>query len=147
VALARDLMTPKPVTLESSTTILEAVDTFIKKKYSSVPILTTMGDVGGQLTEMVMVRILVLAQLQPDKYKKLVNCLDLLEPAIFVKDDETIAMVIKAMLKSTSRRVLVQGDGRQIKGIISPKDLLRMLMSGDSAASSVRAEIVKMNKP
>src|ERR1700722_17076985 len=107
-------MTPKPITLESSTDIMDAVKLFMEKKISSVPVNTTMGEVAGQLTELVLVRILVLHQLQPDKYKKLVNCTELLEPAHFVTPNESISNVIKTIMKSPSRRVLVKSDGRQI---------------------------------
>ena len=141
--LAKDIMTAKPITVESSTSIGDAVKIFLDNKISSVPVMTTMKEIAGQLTELVLVRILVLHQLQPEKYKQLVNCIDLLEPAAFVDPEATIATVIKAIIKSPSRRVLIKSDGRQIVGIISPKDLLRLLMSGKSEVKIVQEEIVK----
>jgi CBS domain-containing protein len=144
VALAKDVMTPHPIVLESSTLISDAVAKFAEKKISSVPVMTTMGEVAGQLTELVMVRALVLNQLQPEKYKQLHHCTELLEPALFVSPQATITEVIKALMKSPSRRVLVRADGRQIMGIISPKDLLRVLMNGQEVSASVKAEIGKL---
>ncbi len=90
-----------------------------------------MGEIAGQMTEIIMVCILVLHQLQPDRYKKLSNCLELLDPVQFVAPDDSISDVIKAMVKSVSRRVLVKADGRKLLGIISPKDLLTPLLMGD----------------
>src|SRR5699024_8048776 len=102
VTLAKDVMTAKPIVLESSTDIMAAVEIFSKNKISSVPVMTTMGEVAGQLTELVMVRVMVLFQLQPEKYKKLVNCTDLLEPAYFVSPNDNITTVIKTIMKSPS---------------------------------------------
>ena len=123
---------------------MDAVATFTKNKFSSVPVMTTMGDIAGQLTELVMVRILVLHQIQPDKYKKLVNCTELLEPAFFVEPNDPITTVIRSIMKSPSRRVLVKSDGRQIMGIISPKDLLRLLLANSPEAKAIQDEIQKL---
>jgi CBS domain-containing protein len=141
---AKDVMTAKPVILESSTMIQEAADVFGQRKFSSVPVMTTMGDVAGQLTELVLLRAIVLNQVQPEKYKQLLHCIDILEPATFVAPTASITEVIKALMKSTSRRVLVKSDGRQILGIISPKDLLRLLMAGRDPAKALQAEIEKL---
>lgn len=144
MSVAKDVMTAKPITLESSTSILDAVATFTKNKFSSVPVMTTMGEIAGQLTELVMVRALVLHQIQPEKYKKLVNCTDLLEPAFFAEPNDSISTVIKTMMKSPSRRVLIKSDGRHVMGIISPKDLLRHLMSDSPEAKAIQEVIKKM---
>ena len=141
MVLAKDIMTPKPITLESSTSIKEAVEIFSAKKFSSVPVTTSMGEIAGQLTELALVRALVLHQIQPEKYKQLVHCLEMLEEAFFVAPTDSVTTIIKTILKSPSRRVLVKSDGRQILGIISPKDMLKFLTSGDPTAKSLQAEI------
>lgn len=141
--LAKDIMTPKPICMESSTAIPEAILLFTEKKISSVPVMTTMGEVAGQLTELVMMRIFVLHQLQPDKFKRLNDCLEMLEPARFVAPTDTMTTVIKAIMGSESRRILVKSDGRQILGIISPKDLLRQLIEGKEGAKTIQSAIQK----
>jgi CBS domain-containing protein len=146
VALAKDVMTAKPIVLLSSTTITEAVDTFTKHKFSSVAVVTSMGEIAGQLTELVLVRAIVLSQLQPEKFRQLVHCTDLLEPAFAVEPGDSIATVIKTLMRSPSRRVLVLNSGRKIIGIISPKDLMRVLTSGESEAQSLKTEIGKLGE-
>jgi predicted transcriptional regulator len=143
-ATAETLMTPNPIVLESSMSIQEAVDVFTKHKISSAPVNTTMGDVGGQLTELVLVRALVLHQLQPEKFQKLAHCTDFLEEAVFVQPKDSITVVMKALLKSSSRRVLVKSEGRKIFGIISPKDMLRALVQGHPEAKAMTTEIAKL---
>jgi predicted transcriptional regulator len=146
VATAKDLMTAKPSTLESSTTISDAVALFAEKKFSSVPVVSSMGEVAGQLTELVMVRALVMHQLQPEKFSKLAHCADLLAPAYFVEPGDSITTVIKAIIKSPTSRVLVRSQGAQILGIISPKDLLKMLSSGSTteASKSIQTAMEKL---
>jgi CBS-domain-containing membrane protein len=144
LATAADIMTKAPMTLVSSTTIVDAVKLFVDKKFSSVPVITSTKETAGQLTELVLVRILVLHQLQPEKYKQLANCLDLLETPTFVAPTDNVATIMKAIMKSTSRRVLVQNNAGKIEGIISPKDLLRNLMAGNDTAKTIQAEVQKI---
>jgi len=141
---AKDIMTEKPVILESSTPILEAVNIFIQRKFTSVPVMTTMGDVAGQLTEAILLRALVLHQLQPTKFKILNDCLDMMEKIVYVSSEATVPTIIQAVYKSPTRRVLVKNDGRTILGIISPKDLLDLLLKGNAEAEAVRNEINKL---
>ncbi len=143
---AEQLMTANPIVLESSMSIQEAVEIFSKHKISSAPVMTSMGEVGGQLTELVLVRALVLHQLQPDKYQKLAQIQELLETSVFVEPRDSISAVMKALLKSSSRRVMVKSAGRKIFGIISPKDMLRVLIAGtpSAAADDVKNEIAKL---
>lgn len=143
MASAKDWMTSDPVTLESSTDIPAAVTLFVSKKITSVPLIDTMGEVVGQLSELVLVRILVMYQLQPNKFSKLAHCIDLLETPIFVDPNDSISVVLKAILKSPSRRVLVRSAGRKIHGIISPKDLLRVLTDG-SATTAIQTAVKKL---
>lgn len=143
---ASDVMTPNPITLDSSTAILDAVKLFIEKKISSVPVFSTMGDIAGQLTELVLVRIMVMYQLQPEKYSKLAHCVELLEPAHFADPTDSITTVLKTIIKSPSRRVLVRSNGRKILGIISPKDLLKVLMADSADAKSIQTAIGAIGK-
>lgn len=141
---AKDVMTAKPIVLESSTQITEAAEIFTKRKFSSVPVMTNTKEVAGQLTELVLLRALVLHRLQPDKYKQLVHCADMLEPALFVAPTDPISEVIKTLMKSTSRRVLVKDGAGHVTGIISPKDLLKLLSAGSDHVEKLHAEVAKL---
>ena len=142
MALAKDVMTANPICLTSATTIPEAVEVFVNKKITSVGVYNTMGEVVGQLTELILVRILVLHQIQPEKYSKLAHCLDFLDDAVFVAPSDPITTVLKALMKSSSRRVLVRSEGRKIQGIISPKDILKTLMADSPDAKAVQNAVI-----
>jgi CBS domain-containing protein len=145
MATAKDVMTANPITLESATDITAAIELFTSRKITSVPVIDTMGNVAGQLSELVLVRILVMHQLQPGKYSKLAHCSDFLEEAFFVEPKDAISTVLKTIQKSPSRRVLVRSDGRKIHGIISPKDLLRALTEGNQPeTAAIQSAVEKM---
>jgi len=143
MATAKEIMSDKVITLTASTDILDAVEVFNNKKFSSVPVTTVTGEIAGQLTEIVLVRLLVMHQVQPDKYKKLAHCLEFLEPAVFVEPADPIAVVIKAVMSSSSKRVVVSMDKCKCLGIISPKDLIRALAAGDKTAQAVQKAVEK----
>jgi predicted transcriptional regulator len=147
VITARDVMTPDPIVLESSMAILDVVELFTKNKISSAPVQSTLGDIAGQLTELALVRALVLHQLQPHKYSKVAHCMELLEEGVFVDPKDSITAVIKAMIKSPTQRILVKSEGRKIFGIISPKDMMRVLLQGKQEESqAMQTEIGKLGE-
>ena len=144
MATAKDVMTADPVVLESSALITDAVALFKKHRISSAAVQSTMGDIVGTLTELGLVRALVLNQLQPEKYSKLAHCMELLTNATFCEPKDSITHVIKCMIKSPTQRVLVKSDGRKVLGVISPKDMLRVLLGGEEEAHAVQSEIGKL---
>lgn len=141
---AKDFMTPDPIVLESSATITEVVELFGSKKIASAPVRTSMGEYAGTLTELTLVRILVLHQLQPEKYKKLAHRLDFLEPLVFVNQTDPFADVLKAILKAPNHRLFVKEKNNHICGVISPKDLLRVLMTETMEADTIKHEVKKL---
>jgi CBS domain-containing protein len=143
MATAKDIMTPNPVTLLGSTDVQEAVKLFTSKKITSVPVIDATGEVAGQLTELCLVRILVMHQLQPAKFAKIAHCQSFLEEAFFVEPKDNVSVVLKAILKSPSRRILVRSDGKQIHGIISPKDLIRVLTAEASPETAATTSAVQ----
>lgn len=143
MACAKEIMTEKVTTLLSSTDILDAVAVFNSKKYTSVPVTTNTGEIAGLLTEIILVRMLVMHQVQPDKYKKIAHCLEFLETPVFIEPYDPMTVVIKAVMHSPSKRVVVSLDKFKILGIISPKDLIRALASGDKTAQSIQKEVEK----
>ncbi len=122
-------MTENPITLASSATIGEAVKLFTEKKISSVPVYAATGEIIGQLTDLGLVRALVLHQLQPEKYSRIAHCGDLLDPVTFVAPTDSIIVLMKAIMKSPNHRVLVRESGIRAIGIVSPKDLMIKLVT------------------
>lgn len=145
MAVAKDVMTAKILTLESSMDIPDVANFFMEKKVTSMPVLSAQKEVLGLLTEMALVRAIVLNQIQGDKYKKLAHCQDFLEEPCFVSPGDQMAKVISAMLASPSHRAIVINDREEPVGIISPKDLLRTLKGGQPAAQSIQKEVKKVD--
>lgn len=143
-AKAEEIMTKDPLGLESSTDIMKAVELFTSKKFTAVPVLSSLGEIVGMLTELGLVRIIVLHQVQPEKYKKLANCLEFLEPVEEVSPKDSMLEILQAMLKSRHRRILVKSDGRRVHGIISPKDLIKHLVEGSQTAKSIQEAVGKL---
>src|SRR6185437_4337156 len=139
------MMTVRPITIEASTMILDAAHIFQSKKISTVPVIGVDGSVFGLATEMGMVRAVVLHQLQPDHYKQMVHCKELLDPPSIVQANDSIATVVSAMMKCRNHRVLVRSGGPEIVGIISPKDLLKLLNTSGTVNSTLQAEIHRLN--
>jgi CBS domain-containing protein len=146
MATAKDIMTVDPIVLEASASITDVVDLFMKNKISTAPVQSTTGDIPKQLTELALVRAMVLHQLQPEKYSKLAHCMDLMSEGSFVAPNDSITTVIKAMIKAPTQRVLVKSEGRKILGIISPKDMMRVLLAGKSEGQAVQTEIGKLGE-
>ncbi|WP_413287941.1 HPP family protein [Bdellovibrio sp. HCB337] len=143
MAIAKEIMTDKVVTLPAATDITEAVEVFTTKKITSMPVTMVTGEIAGQLTEFVLVRLMVMHQAQPEKFKKLAHALEHLEQPVFVEPQDSVAVVLKAMMSSPIKRVIVSMDKCRVLGIISPKDLLRALAAGDKTAQVIQKEVQK----
>lgn len=138
---AKLIMTDKVTSLPASTDIFEAVELFMTKRFTSVPVTSGSGELAGQLTEVSLIKLLVLSKSQPEKYKKLAHCLDLLEKPVFVEPNDTVATVLKTVMQSPTKRVFVSMDRYKILGIISPKDLLKALSKNDKTAEVIQTQL------
>ncbi len=138
---AKAIMSDKVTTVPASMDIQEAVDIFLNKKFTSVPVMTAGGELAGQLTEVVLIKLLVLSKGQPEKYRKLAHCLELLEKPVFVEPTDSIPLVLKSIMQSQTKRVFVSMDQNKISGIISPKDLLKALSQNDKTATEIQSAL------
>jgi CBS domain-containing protein len=143
MANAKSMMSEKVTSIPSSTDISAAVEIFVSKKFTSVPVVSGTGEIAGQLTEIVLIRLLVLSKGQPEKYKKLAHCLDLLEKPVFVEPMDSLATVLKCVIQSASKRVFVSLDKMHILGIISPKDLLKALSESEKISQAIQSQLEK----
>ncbi len=141
VSNAKTIMSDKVVTVPASMDIQEAVEIFLNRKFTSVPVTTATGELAGQLTEVALIRLLVLSKEQPAKYKKLAHCLEHLEKPVFVEPNDSIPLVLKSILQSQTKRVFVSMDQNKIHGIISPKDLLKALSQNDKTAAEIQTAL------
>lgn len=132
---ARDLMTPDPIVVQTSDDPREIHRVFLEKRFTALPVGDQNGNIIGILSEMNLVKIMV--QFAVDgKSKKIGNYANHLESPVFVTESETLGNIVKAMVGSTTHRVLVRNKMEKVIGVISPKDLLRMLAGTKPAHSA-----------
>ncbi len=133
LSTAKQIMSNDPQTLLSTADPEEVLKMFIEKHFTSMPVLSPGGNVLGLLTELVLVKVVMQCR-QTKKGEKLANFQSSLIPPQFVNKDASLAEVIKAMMQSPTHRVLVQESTGRFIGVISPKDILKMLAVPGMAA-------------
>ena len=138
---AKDLMTPKPLTLQSGADLKDAIDLFLFSEIHCAPVITPVGDTLGMMTDHGLVKASLRLYLEAERYEKLSSHADVLEPCQFVEDDDPIQVVVTAVLKSVTRRVLVLNKQKRLIGIISPKDIVRYVTGEKKKSSELRASL------
>jgi PAS domain S-box-containing protein len=124
---ARAIMTPNPKHIQSGERLLDTISLFFQNNIHFAPVITPTGEILGLLSEVSLVKAALRHYLDPGKNEKVYAHRDLLEPVVYVQDNESIDDVVKAIMKSPSRRVLVRDFKDALCGIISPKDIIRFL--------------------
>lgn len=145
--IAKDLMTPKPITVLSSETIRDIAHTFIEKNISSAPIETPLGEVLGVISELSLSRALLREYLGDEAVKnQIFNHQDLFSLATFVQEDTPIVDVVNSILTSPDHKVFVLNNQERLTGVISPKDILCFLNGEDSKFIDLKSELEEANK-
>lgn len=124
---ARSIMTPDPKHIQSGDRLLDTIGLFFQNNIHYAPVITPANEVLGLLSEVTLVKAALRHYLDPGKNEKVYSHKDILDPAVYVQDNDSIDDVVKALMKSPSKRVLVKDFKGRLCGIISPKDILRFL--------------------
>lgn len=127
---ANELMTRNPKMIESSESLHTVVELFLKQGISSSPVISPAGELLGVLTEFSLVKAYMLYKLKFPSNDKIGHHVEMLDQPAFVSTTATLGEVMRELVKSPTRRLLVQDVKNKIVGIISPKDILRV-MEGD----------------
>lgn len=122
--IARDIMSKNPKSIGSGEELRNTIKLFLESTIHFAPVVTPMGEVLGVFSEYGLVRAALRHFLDNDNHEKIINHRDLLDEAVCVYEDDSLDEVIKAMMKTPTRRVLVVSVAGKLTGIISPKDLL-----------------------
>ncbi len=140
---ATEIMTKNPKFFYSSDLITHAVDVFLKHKVGVVPVLTPTHEILGAVTETSILKMALFAR---KKDEILLQHQELLEPitVIFERDDAN--QVVQALLKSVHHRVFVQDNSARICGVISPKDLLPVIIGASTDSETVQREVQRLRK-
>jgi predicted transcriptional regulator len=140
---AKDIMTPNPKYISSGEELYKTTELFFENNIHYAPIMTPNKEVLGLLSEMGLVKAALKRYLEPDSHEKVIHHKELFETAYFVEEADSLDQVIKAMTKSESRRVLVRNKLGYLVGIISPKDILRLVSGQQVKTTNLRYELDK----
>ena len=120
------LMTKDPIVIRSSSMPKDVLVIFLESKVSGLPVLNPSGAILGFLNEGALVKIL-LQQAKTKDVQPIARYENFFTKAPSVLPTDLLPAVIKAMFESPSNRVLVSDSAGKLVGIISPKDVLRLL--------------------
>lgn len=142
--VAKDLMTANPFSLSSKIGVQEAIKEMMAHKISTLPVLGENNLLMGQISEVVLLKAFILSSTKENANKTLGDYSDLFSKPTLVKESDPLDVVVKSILSSPFHRVLVVNANKQLKGIISPKDLLRFLMGETHESSTLSEELLIM---
>lgn len=137
---AKDIMTPNPISLILNQELGQAVQTMLENDISVAAVTTYDGNIAGQVSEVDVLRAYIISKGFPEK-KLLNDYRQVFKPADTVHETDSIDQVVKTLLKSSYNRVLVVTKGDRIRGIISPKDIIRGLMGEEHRSGSMLQEL------
>ena len=123
----QDIMTQKPVQIQTATEIKEALVIFSKNMITSAPVVSPMGEICGLLTDMILIKIFLAVNGKPGKHQ-IAQHLAALEKPVMVSEEDTVPNLLKAFFQAPSHRVLVLDQKQKICGIVSPHDLYPVLL-------------------
>lgn len=125
--VARDVMSPRLVTIAENTTLQQAVDDyFLRHDHAAFPVNDTDGDTLGILT------LRSVRQVPRDEWpvRQAWAVMTRLADACAVDADTPMDEALKLLTETEDQRVLVTEDGRVV-GIITPRDVARWVQRSE----------------
>lgn len=138
--IARDIMTRNPFALKSSMQVETAVQEMLTHHISSAPVLDGHQKLLGQVSEITLLKAYILSSKEGSEKVLLDYQKSFSQPSI-VREIDPIDKVVKSIIESPYNRVLVLDSRGHLRGIISPKDILRYLMGEKSRSGTLVQEM------
>jgi CBS domain-containing protein len=139
---ARDVMTRSVVTVRPETTVADAISILVRRGFTSLPVVDDQGELVGIVSEADIVgdRFAEVASTESTRPSRAV--VDVMtSPVLGVSHDVDLSTVARAMLLG-HRRSMPIVDGSKLIGIITRRDILRMLTRTDAEiADDVRKHL------
>jgi predicted transcriptional regulator len=123
---ARDVMTANPVKLNYETSIDEAIQLFLENRFHSLPVVNEGKEACGVISEISIIKIIAL-KAKNTNLLKIKDVSDHIEEAILVDPQDQIKDFLSEVIAKSNNRVLVVDEETTLLGIISPRDILRLL--------------------
>jgi PAS domain S-box-containing protein len=143
---AKEVMTKKPICIGSGDELHGTIKAFVESGAHYVPVITPTGEVLGLMSEYSLVQAFLRHYLDPDRHDKVIQHKDILIPATFVAETDTLDEVIKALHTSVTKRLLVRNPRGLVVGIISPRDILDLLHGEHKGFRNIQVELKKSQK-
>jgi PAS domain S-box-containing protein len=139
--IARDFMTAKPICLDAAMELKSAMRLFLDHHITSAPVLDAKGKVLGVLTELDLVKGILRHHVELSEHAAIRDHMDLLEEAVCVDETATVTVILKSIVKATAHRVIVVDRIQRVVGIISPKDVLKLVMGETMNSPSLQDQL------
>ena len=124
---AADVMTKNPMALKTSDTLLSAVQLFLEKGFVSIPVIDDNQAIIGVLTEDSILKAYIWCRGQKIINPPIKVLTQFINKPTVLKRDLNVLQVMKELIASPGSRVLIANERGQLEGIISPKDLIKVL--------------------
>ncbi|MEQ1875318.1 MAG: CBS domain-containing protein [Bdellovibrionia bacterium] len=134
-------MTERPLCLAVETELREAMRLFLDNNYTSAPVVDVDGKILGILTELDLVKGILRHHIEVNEHATILDHKDLLDKAMCIEENATVTVVIKALVTADAHRVVVIDKSQRVVGIISPKDVLKIVMGETTARPSLQDQI------
>lgn len=118
---------------------------FLQYGVSTAPVLDHSGEVIGMVTELALVKAFIRQGLKDLKVVRVGHFSEEFVEASFVTQNMPIAGVIKALINAPTHRVVVQSLGKNVVGIISPKDIMRLLLGEHDETKNLHLQVAEAN--
>lgn len=141
--LAKELMTTSPHIVQSGHSLDEVMKLFLDKNITSAPVVSSQGDIMGIIDELVLIKAFLMNHLKPEAKEKVVHHEEFFHPHVSVKEGDSLGDVVKQLIHAPTNRVLVTNNSGQIRGIISPKDILNFLNGENIKIADLNEELEK----
>lgn len=132
---AHDLMQRDIITVTPETPILDVHRLFVEEEIHGAPVVDESGRVRGVLSALDLLRI-VREELEPadpeDRVKDATASDAMTKELVTVKPEASVEEIARTMLAHHVHRVLVIGSDRELEGVITTFDLLRVLVPSTS---------------
>jgi len=123
--LAKDIMTKEVLSIKPATSIIEAIDTLLENKISGLPVVDDEQNLVGIVSEKDLLHIL---------FKDNINVGDTVEEYMSKKvnhftDEASVYDICGFFLQSNNRRVPIVNQEGQLVGVVSRRDVLKVVLS------------------
>lgn len=139
-------MTPQPRFIRSGEKLSDTLELFLTHQIHYAPVIAPDKEILGMLSDVALVKASLRKYMKDDASDSVYAHKDLLETACTVRDSSSLEEVVRAMLKAPQRRVLVVDMSGQLVGIISPRDILKVLAGKNEAMNGMRDELRELEE-